>query len=900
MATPLRGRKGRGRGNGARASSVTLLMCALGFSLFFYLLVLITSTGHDGSVTGAGKHNGGSSPHQFGTERSHMSREQKAAMRKRFLRKGTRKKMRREATHQPKFPVASHKGVGARPKNSASALPGLKETQAVELVGARDDDEVREREEQARVTLEPLAPLVLKIDVCNGLTNQRIALVDGIVMGLTLGTQILLPDSMPFNGVEMENIDIERQMKPLSEMFDMKTLAKRVDELYQDYWCGKRLHEPQSAWWCGQNPYHAFVTESSAAMVMDAFFERHGVDSSVKILSIEADGPIDGQNVLTYRRMLYNSVTSSAHGERGQGVLDAKCTLFRLRVVEGESDLWELFWKVDDALHFIDDVHNTANQLMSSIESYGPLAKTRAEARGFVPLGDAVFPGRAFNVLHLRAEEDWIQHCRKWMGLRDGVHRDNCMNNTMAIGNILVTEGLDPRIPLYISTGLSDEELSEMSIPDQFGDGFESLSESFTIVTKESIMGNAPPFASREQWAAVDSLIADAASEFVGNSVSTFSAYIMTARQRRGLRAWHYNGGGVPLHAAGFLTPSVPMAISTFREPLKWVFQIHTGTSQMSSSFEDMVKVAVMSNRRHTSLVPVCVTTSHPLSALSRFLVSLGVRVIHHSPAWADAMRRKVLGIKRRNEMNGHEHEQDKSHLYGDPDAMIGTFMRIDLPIIGLLDDFVLYTDVDVMFKSEIDWGVLLGSARFPLIKRANDFTKGRWDYAPPGQPGLPLFLSASSEMSKSTRPEFLNAGVMLLNMRNLRDTYDAFKKFILSSDDLHWPEGPGDQGAYKVFYRTDDGTPHANFLPWTLNWKTYWEPNPEAKLIHFHGPKCKRDIEPFQRTGEVHMDVFKGILVACQKTGDCAALCREFASYLDDSASTPSMRRADANLLSQ
>ena len=47
-------------------------------------------------------------------------------------------------------------------------------------------------------------------------------------------------------------------------------------------------------------------------------------------------------------------------------------------------------------------------------------------------------------------------------------------------------------------------------------------------------------------------------------------------------------------------------------------------------------------------------------------------------------------------------------------------------------------------------------------------------------------------------------------------------------------------------------------------------------------------------------MDVFKGILVACQKTGDCAALCREFASYLDDSASTPSMRRADANLLSQ
>jgi len=55
--------------------------------------------------------------------------------------------------------------------------------------------------------------------------------------------------------------------------------------------------------------------------------------------------------------------------------------------------------------------------------------------------------------------------------------------------------------------------------------------------------------------------------------------------------------------------------------------------------------------------------------------------------------------------------------------------------------------------------------------------------------------------MAMSLGPSHLNAGVMLLNMRTLRDTYNDFRRFIFTGKDLNWEMGPGDQGAYMTFY---------------------------------------------------------------------------------------------------
>lgn len=45
---------------------------------------------------------------------------------------------------------------------------------------------------------------------------------------------------------------------------------------------------------------------------------------------------------------------------------------------------------------------------------------------------------------------------------------------------------------------------------------------------------------------------------------------------------------------------------------------------------------------------------------------------------------------------------QQASHLFGKHSAMVGTFLRIDVPVVGFADQHVLYTDVDVYFRADV------------------------------------------------------------------------------------------------------------------------------------------------------------------------------------------------------
>ena len=64
-------------------------------------------------------------------------------------------------------------------------------------------------------------------------------------------------------------------------------------------------------------------------------------------------------------------------------------------------------------------------------------------------------PDRRFNVLHLRAEDDWILHCARWENMRDGIVRDNCMNNTETVGDRLLLHRVDTEVPLLVATSWS-------------------------------------------------------------------------------------------------------------------------------------------------------------------------------------------------------------------------------------------------------------------------------------------------------------------------------------------------------------------------------------------------------------------------------------------------------------
>lgn len=126
------------------------------------------------------------------------------------------------------------------------------------------------------------------------------------------------------------------------------------------------------------------------------------------------------------------------------------------------------------------------------------------------------------------------------------------------------------------------------------------------------------------------------------------------------------------------------------------------------------------------------------------------VTVMVNDVKWADRMYKKPK--------SKYSHF---SHLYSSPDLMIGTLQRIDVPMQKQLlqYNYVFYTDADVMFTQPIYW---------------TDF---------------PLPLPETIIMGYEADPIVpCNAGVMMINMVNMRRTYPAFVDHALSNDQMYWP----------------------------------------------------------------------------------------------------------------
>lgn len=454
----------------------------------------------------------------------------------------------------------------------------------------------------------------------------------------------------------------------------------------------------------------------------------------------------------------------------------------------------------------------------------------------------------------------------------------NCLNNTFEVGNVLLSEGIDPTIPLYLATGLSKDELEHWRSRSPAPFATMNLFNVYTIVTPATLtldfVQRMPSLRHRMFWPAVSFLMSMDAAVFIGNSVSIFSGFIMQQRQRSRQRSIHYNGGAVAVQETKQLKSKKNLGIPIFRKRIKWLFCIQPKAGQQEQdSASNMAKVAIKSALAKTSLVPIGVTTAAPTSKFASELVSAGVRLIYHAPSWVahiKAMISKWEGSKDR-----FKGDKKPSHLLSDVDAMVGTFLRIDIPILGLLDSFVLYADIDILFQNDVTWPELLGVTK-KKFKKIQDLSFQEHVFAKPGQEGLPMFfaMSAESEMEKVAA----NAGVMLWNIQSMRETYPSFLDFIVKSGDITWPVGPGDQGALRTFYSDAHGP---SFLPYTFNWKAYWPRNPAAVLVHFHGPKCEADMLPYLKDGHVRYPLFEFLLKRCHQGGNCLELCGQYMNYL-------------------
>lgn len=222
------------------------------------------------------------------------------------------------------------------------------------------------------------------------------------------------------------------------------------------------------------------------------------------------------------------------------------------------------------------------------------------------------------------------------------------------------------------------------------------------------------------------------------------------------------------------------MSMGVGDAPPVWCFALNEASLlAMPGRWEGMICAAVESARRNTRLRPVFVFDGDPELPLVRGLRRMGVEVRHRRVGFYDALRAC--------------RPDDPAYLR----TAGGAFLRVELPC-WLDEPHALYTDCDVFFR------------RHPELV-------------------VPELLACAPEFDANEVAE-INTGVMMMNLRALRDSLPAFTSFIstrLRSFQTY------DQDAYRQFYAGQ-----VSQLPLTANWRPYWGPNPAAEIVHYHGPK--------------------------------------------------------------
>ncbi|GLI69846.1 hypothetical protein VaNZ11_014563 [Volvox africanus] len=518
------------------------------------------------------------------------------------------------------------------------------------------------------------------------------------------------------------------------------------------------------------------------------------------------------------------------------------CPLLKMAASELTASDWEFMWAVLDALRpnpqaaaalDLALTRLVQRQRHSSREGRG---EVRAEAAtGSAEADAAASSSSSFNFLHLRIENDWVAHCQRWASIQDGMVRDNCFNYTEEIGSRLALFGLPNSTTLYVGSYWADVEESRrgkvfaqlaaagyrvITSADLFpaglgdssgagGDGALTRNERTQTETQShggeearKEAGGLDPHRARggrEYKAMLDYFLAMRAERFIGNSVSTFTALEILERRRRGQWAAYYNGGNIPLAS---LMPGL--------HRLPWVFTYNS----WSPDYEYMLRGAVRSALATRSFTPYCIFQGNDSSPIATWLQAQGVRLISHTPAWTEKLLEKA---RVRVKDNVHH-----SHLFKTPDMLVATFQRVDLPVVPVLDQYtyVLYTDADVYFRKPI---------------RLDDF-------------GLPLPHSVS--MSYEFVDMFpYNAGVIVANLPTMRQNYAAFIDTMLANDNglFYTNYGPADQGIMNKFYEADL---RGRMLNQVFNAKPYNSFDPNAFIVHFHGPK-PHDLLSFMTTGK-------------------------------------------------
>ena len=210
----------------------------------------------------------------------------------------------------------------------------------------------------------------------------------------------------------------------------------------------------------------------------------------------------------------------------------------------------------------------------------------------------------------------------------------------------------------------------------------------------------------------------------------------------------------------------------------KWYFGVNQAGLENCAG---LIKAAVASCLANTALQPHCLyfgSRNPTIEAIER----MGVHIIPHIPTLQPELQ---IGY-------GAKYK-----------VFAGHWLRTDLPLIETEDQFILYTDIDVLFL--------------------------RWD---PALLLRPTYLAVAPEHRIEDTSRF-NSGVMILNLENMRAELGAFHAAIRKRllGDFKYPNH--DQQSFNDHFRG-----RYDQLSPLMNWKPYWGRNDHASIVHFHGPK--------------------------------------------------------------
>lgn len=207
---------------------------------------------------------------------------------------------------------------------------------------------------------------------------------------------------------------------------------------------------------------------------------------------------------------------------------------------------------------------------------------------------------------------------------------------------------------------------------------------------------------------------------------------------------------------------------------MKWYF----ACNDKSPDFYPLIKGAVNSALENTFLEPHFIYDGAE-NELTEWLKEKNVKIINHRISFYEEL--------------GNHYNENLLNIAS------GAFLRCDIPVIEKEDEFVLYTDCDVLFLKDFESSI------------------------------KPEYFACSTQFDKKNFRDF-NTGVMLMNVNKLRESHEKFTKFIVENLNVL---NTFDQTAYQIFYNGKNTK-----LPVIFNHKPYWGTDENAAILHFHGAK--------------------------------------------------------------